>query len=565
MRTAQTSRRVTIALSVVLSVTASGNVSAADPSDSGIIDLSLMVSAELPCTWTGGWPYFQLNPYQRIGRRWAYNSDILTIDTNTGTQLDVPAHSVPRPGLPEGAPFGAVFSEKVPAWQYGGEACVIDCRSFLDNAPNGRSPLITKAFVMGWEKNHRPLGPGDVVIFYSGYCDNYYKPFPAGRRFLAETLENQAPAWPDPDPECMEYVALRKVMHVVTDSPSMGPYPVLGEPTHFAGLKHGLIFTEAVQGVGQLPATGSFYCATGPKHTNCPGSEGRAFSVVDEALAKTLIDSVRKKNVIDLSVTLAADLPVTWTGHGVGHHRQPYMQVQFMYMPRLDYFQKLHILDSHAGTHLVPPAFALPDEGFDRSGYADDVQAWLAEYEAKYGAPGTSDVTTEKVPLSQTCGWARVVDVRSLVGSTHKVTWPNSPEITVAHLKAYEEKQGKFTPGQIVLFQSGHTDRTFSRESQTCMVEPLQGKTEGWPAPGADAIVYLAERGILCVGTDGPSLGGVDRKRALFTYWALASRGMVAVEMLTKLADVPKKAYFVFAPVKIRGCHGGPGRALAYY
>ena len=76
---------------------------------------------------------------------------------------------------------------------------------------------------------------------------------------------------------------------------------------------------------------------------------------------------------------------------------------------------------------------------------------------------------------------------------------------------------------------------------------------------------YLADKGIRCVATDGPTLGGVDPKRALMTYWALGSRGMVGVEYLTSLGTVPPKAYFLFAAARIRGSHGGPGRAIALY
>ena len=40
-------------------------------------------------------------------------------------------------------------------------------------------------------------------------------------------------------------------------------------------------------------------------------------------------------------------------------------------------------------------------------------------------------MTTEQVPIDWTCGEARVIDVRSLVGSTKQASWPASPEITV--------------------------------------------------------------------------------------------------------------------------------------
>src|SRR4051812_33067579 len=85
------------------------------------LDLSLLVSPEYPCTWPI-FPVFQINHYQRIGPRSAYNSDVLLLDGNTGTQLDVPPHSVSRPdsGLPTAGPFGLAYTDKVPAWQFGG-------------------------------------------------------------------------------------------------------------------------------------------------------------------------------------------------------------------------------------------------------------------------------------------------------------------------------------------------------------------------------------------------------------------------------------------------------------
>ncbi len=67
------------------------------------------------------------------------------------------------------------------------------------------------------------------------------------------------------------------------------------------------------------------------------------------------------------------------------------------------------------------------------------------------------------------------------------------------------------------------------------------------------------------MATDAPDLGGVEPRRALMTYWALGSRGMVGVEYLTNLAGMPEGAYFLFAAVKMRGGHGGPGRAIALY
>lgn len=558
---------VSATATTVTSLAATRPALCADDEASRFVDLSLLVAPEYPCTWPT-FPAFQINHYQKIGPRSAYNSDILVMDGNTGTQLDVPTHSVTKPdsGFPNAGKFGTVTTEKVPAWQFVGEACVVDCTDLLDSAGKGRSDLIKKERIARWEKKHRALGAGDVVLFQSGFSDKYYKPLPEGRKFAADVVAGKAPGWPGPDPDCMEYLATRKVMTLGIDSTSMGPLGEMAEPTHFAGLKHGMIWTESAIGLGGLPATGAFYCAMGPKHVGDPYSEGRAFAVVGP-LAKKLIESARKKNVVDLSVGLADDLPTACPGAGVGNHRQAYMTTFFGKNPNTRTAFPLHMLDSHAGTHLVPPAYALPPAKFDPREYAPDVQKWLEEYEQAHGARGTSAVTTEKVPLAQTCGTARVIDVKHLLGTVPKDRWPASPEIGKADVQAFEKKHGPLAAGDIVVFRTDWSDEYYKPlpKGAACWDDPLNGKKEGWPAPGPEAIEYLASKGVRCIATDAPTLGGVDPKRGLFTYWLLGTKGMVGVEFLTNLGQLPQRAHFLFAAGKIRDCHGGPGRAIALY
>jgi kynurenine formamidase len=518
------------------------------------VDLSLLVAQDLPGNWPEGPPPFQINHYLRIGPASAYNSDILIFDDNTATQFDAPAHG------PITGPLALRTNEKVPVWQFVGEACVIDGRNLLDTTPNGYSSLYQKEHVVAWEKKYRPLGTGDVVLFRSDYSDKYYRPFPEGRRFIADPIDGKSPAYPAPHPDCLDYLGSRQVMTTGLDSPSMGPIPDMANITHSAGLQHGMVWTEGATHLGKLPVTGAFYCMIGPKTTRGIGASIRAFAIVGDSPAKWLIGSARKKQVVDLSVTLHEDLPVSWPGVGVGNSRYPYSRT-------LINSTVVHLMDSHAGTHLVPPSYALPPKGFDNQEYAPEVQQWLAEYERKYGPRGSSDITTEKVPISQTCGWARIIDVAHLRGTTDERSWPGSPEITPAHIQKYEQEHGQLRPGEIVIFRSGYSDTYFHpfEAGTSCMAKPLEGKKEGWPSPGPDTILYLNEKGIRCVATDGPTLGGAEPKKALMTYWALGNREMVGVEYLTNLGTLPEKAYFIFAALKIRGCHGGPGRAIALY
>jgi kynurenine formamidase len=536
---------------------------------SRFVDHSLMVAAEYPCTWPSHpFPRFSLTHQRTIGPDSPYNVDSLLIDGNTGTQLDVPTHSVARPELKreKSGPFGYSNTDKIEAWQFGGEACVVDVREQLDKAPNGISPLLGPEHVERFEKSHRQVGFGDVVLFRSDFSDRYYRPFPEGRRFIADIVDRKAPGYPDPNPDCMDLLGRRKVLALGTDSPSMGPLPDMAEPTHYAGLKYGMIWTEGATNLKELPPTGAFYCLLSPKHEGGPYAEARAFSIVGGDLPKRLIDSARNRRLIDLSPTLSPKLPVTSPGSGAGEHRQTYLKIDFLYNDYLDMWHHTHLMDSMAGTHLVPPAYALPPKR-SQPKYSPEVRSRLAEYESRFGKRGTSSRTAEQVPISWTCGEARVIAVRPLLRSTPRRNGqPASPEITAEHLREYEAAHGPLKPGDVAIFHTGHLDRNLTAEtSDAVWKDPLSGKSEGWPAPGPEAILYLKKRGIRCVATDAPDLGGVEPKRALMTYWAMGSSDMVGVEFLVNAGKLPKGAYFLFAPVKIRGCHGGPGRAIALF
>lgn len=537
---------------------------------SRFIDHSLLVAPEYPCTWpTYPFPRYFINHSRIIGSDSAYNVDTILIDGNTGTQLDVPPHSVARPDLfrEKSGPLGLAYTDKIEPWQFGGEACVVDVRDLLDKALDGTSPLVKPEHVERFEKKYRPVRFGDVVLFRSDYSDHYYKPLPEGRRYIADIIDRKAPGYPDPDPACMELLGKRGVLTLGTDSASMGPLPDLAEPTHYAGLKYGMIWTEGATKLGELPSTGAFYCMLSPKHEEGPYSEGRAFSIVGGDLPKRLIDSCRKKRAVDLSPTLSPKLPLTSPGIETGNHRQVYLRINFLYSEYLDMWHHAHLMDATAGTHLVPPSFALPADDTPIK-YSAEARGWLEEYEKKFGRRGSSTMTTEQVPIEWTCGEARVIDVRSLVGTTEKSSWPTSPEIKVELVKRYEEANGQLRPGDVVIFRTGHNDKHLRPQPDDTglWMQPLQGKAEGWPAPGPELIVYLKKRGIRCVASDAPDLGGVEPKRALMTYWALGSNEMVGVEFLVNLENVPAQgAYFLFAAVKIRDCHGGPGRAIVLY
>lgn len=537
-------------------------------------DLSLLVARDLPCVWPLGMTPFAVVPtatFPRAGR----HRDMLIIDEHTGTQWDAPAHFVPPPdsGLPGAGPNGLITGEKVPAWQFCGEACVIDITPFRDKAENGKGRLIGPDVVKEWEKQHRPLGKGDVVLFRSDYTDSYYKPFPAGDRFVAKALRKEAPGWPAPNPQTMEYLADRGVMTLGLDGASMGALPDMAVPTHQAGGKRGMIWVECATNLKSLPTTGSFFAILAAKHAGGSGGECRCVAITEPAIARELIVRVKEKSVADLSVTLQEDLPIVWPGRGPGEEGGRYVsKVLNAFSPqRGPYFALTHLFDSHAGTHVNLPSFALPADAAEMAKADPVVRDRLATFQAKFGPLPVNLATTEAMPLQQAMGDLHVVDLRPLTGkANYSEAKPAGPVVLPEFLEEHA-KTHPFKQGEIVVFRTGHSDAKLkplpgAPEKDALFVLPLEGKAEGWAAVSPKAIEWLAGQGIRCVGTDGPTLGGVDPDLSQQVDWMAGMKGMAVVEFLTNLQAVEgKQAFFLFAPIKIEGTRGGYGRALAIF
>jgi kynurenine formamidase len=140
-----------------------------------------------------------------------------------------------------------------------------------------------------------------------------------------------------------------------------------------------------------------------------------------------------------------------------------------------------------------------------------------------------------------------------------------SPDITAAMVQDWEAEHGALRPEEVVVFYSGW-DRFYrpNPEGQAYVFNPFMLKQgPGWPSPDAACVTYLADRGIRCIATDGVSIGSShDGPPA---HWAGLSRGLVYVEGLSRLGELPTRgAFFIFLPIKVRNGSGGPGRAIAF-
>lgn len=165
----------------------------------------------------------------------------------------------------------------------------------------------------------------------------------------------------------------------------------------------------------------------------------------------------------------------------------------------------------------------------------------------------------DKLPLLAAVGPACVVGVTGLVDRGRP---GHSPPVTVAELTAWENAHGKLRLGDVVLLRSGWDSRYRpGSEGAAYGADVLVTATApGWPAPTADAVGWLHERGVRCLGTDGLSIGPAGNGAP--THLAGLTRGMVFVEALAGLSALPPRgAWFLFLPLHLVA--GAPGRALA--
>ncbi len=278
---------------VALAAEAVGPDLAAIAGKTRVVDLTVLVREDLPAHWAGNppvqrWTYNwfveKKNDYGTVSVPSAgpYYGQRYVIDEHTGTQTDFPAHFIPPPesGLPHAGPQGKVTGDKYPLEHMMGPAAVIDVTAIRDKAQPGQSPRITVEMIKAWEKKHGPIEAGDVVLFYSGYTNAYYKPFPEGQRLTYEpVLEKTKPGWPSPEPAVMEYLHGKGVWHLGTDGPSMG-YAEGGEPTHVAGLGRGMSWEEMLIHLDQVPPRGAYYVALPIKVADQSGSPTRAIAFV---------------------------------------------------------------------------------------------------------------------------------------------------------------------------------------------------------------------------------------------------------------------------------------------
>jgi kynurenine formamidase len=196
-------------------------------------------------------------------------------------------------------------------------------------------------------------------------------------------------------------------------------------------------------------------------------------------------------------------------------NRNPRLQAEPMKRIEVDGWNITRLtFDTHAGTHLDAPSHQLPGGG-----------------------------ALETVDLNRCVGPAFVCDLRSV---------PPFQDIEVDDFAPWADR---IVPGSRVLYRTDWT---------TKFGQPRY--REGFPCPSVACATWLADRGIVLLGMDTPSVGPVYRTAhdVIAVHLPLLRAGVVIVEEMCNLAALPDGPFeFVALPLSLTGSDGSPTRAVA--
>jgi kynurenine formamidase len=254
-----------------------------------MVDLSLPLAEDLPCSWPGHVPYQHkgfnafadyADPVGSDVRHGSFQTRWLMLAEHTGTHFDAPTHCVPPPdsGLPGAGPAGATSTDRVPLEQLTGAAVVIDVGENAASAEPGHSPQIGVDAIVAFEAEHGRIEPGEVVLLRTGW-DRHYARGSEGGRYITDCVSGREPAWPAPTADAVSALVDRGTRCVGIDTPSVGAAED-GYPAHVAGLSHGLVYVEGLARLSELPPRGAIFVFLPLSIHGGTGAPGRAICLV---------------------------------------------------------------------------------------------------------------------------------------------------------------------------------------------------------------------------------------------------------------------------------------------
>lgn len=169
--------------------------------------------------------------------------------------------------------------------------------------------------------------------------------------------------------------------------------------------------------------------------------------------------------------------------------------------------------------------------------------------------------TSDQIPLQQLMGAAIVVDVTSQCASNPDYL------VSVADFENWERRNGRISPGTIVLLRTGFGKFYPDRKKYLGTDERGAEAVAKLHFPGLDPVAarWLTQnRSIKAIGLDTAS---IDRGQStLFeSHRILFEKNIPAFENVANMDQLPLKGFSVIAlPMKIKNGSGGPLRIVAF-
>lgn len=228
-----------------------------------------------------------------------------------------------------------------------------------------------------------------------------------------------------------------------------------------------------------------------------------------------IIKSVCGMRVIDLSHTIEEGMPVYPT------HPQ-YFHMKWNTGDPANLYQLL--ISEHAGTHLDSPCHFY--------GNVDDPR----------------HIDLEHLPIKSFFGKAVRLDFLGLEGNI---------QLDPKDIEDWEKAHFDILPEDAVVFH-------FGWDTKWSKLPEGRDFLKSWPGITGDTAAYLASRGVRIVATDCLGIDG-STTSDLGAHFTLLDKGILIVENLMNLAQLPEVFFLVTLPLKILDGTGSPIRAIGLY
>jgi kynurenine formamidase len=193
------------------------------------VDLSHTLEDGIP-TWPTharfGRTLYESQEYGDVATQYA-----LSMGEHTGTHMDAPLHFI----VEGPAHYGV---DEVPLSRLTGRSATIEATDLEPSA------LLTVDRIRGWEADHGPIEPRDVVLIRYGW-DERWTTGPKGRTFLE--------SWPGLGKNAAEYLVEKRVSLVGCDTLAVDAAGSKENPAHYALLGNEVYVVENLKNLDRLP------------------------------------------------------------------------------------------------------------------------------------------------------------------------------------------------------------------------------------------------------------------------------------------------------------------------